>query len=75
MSREPMVWHQWYGHGPRVGLTQDEAIAGALSESQPGDLVIVHEKTCRIGKIEKPTDEDFDSCGCEVQSLVVGASA
>lgn len=69
------MWHQWFGQGPRVGLTRDEALAGAMSESKAGDLVIVHEETCRVSEIESPTDEDFDNCGCAVQSLVIGASA
>jgi hypothetical protein len=54
--------------------TQDEAIAVALSESAPGEIVEVHTAECKI--VEDPdTGEVLEPCTCESLVLTVGASA
>lgn len=54
--------------------TQDEAIATALAESAPGEIVEVHTETCGI--VEDPdTGEVIEPCTCESMVLTVGAQA
>ena len=54
--------------------TQDEAIAVALAESAPGEIVEVHDATCEI--VEDPeTGEVLKPCTCEPLVLTVGAQA
>lgn len=54
--------------------TQDEALAEALAESQPGDIVTVHERSC--ASITAVRFEDVSRlCTCEPMELVVGAQA
>lgn len=48
--------------------TLDEAIAAALAESAPGEIVVVHAAHCEA-------DEDGDGCTCEPLELTVGAQA
>lgn len=42
---------------------RDEAIAAALLESEPGDVVFVHEVYCAM--------EQGDPCNCQADELVV----
>ncbi|HKP06389.1 MAG TPA: hypothetical protein VJU58_03975 [Microbacterium sp.] len=54
--------------------TQDEAIAAALVDAAPGEVVEVHMTACGI--VEDPeTGEVLKPCTCEPMSLTVGASA
>lgn len=54
--------------------TRDEAIAAALTESTPGEIVEIHAETCRI--VEDPdTGEVVEPCTCESIVLTVGAKA
>lgn len=53
--------------------TQDDAIAAALSESAPGELVEVHSESCKID--EDPATGEASGCTCEPMTLVAGAEA
>lgn len=54
--------------------TQDEAIAAALAESAPGEIVEVHTEHCQI--VEDPETGDLIApCTCEPLFLTVGARA
>jgi hypothetical protein len=44
--------------------TKDEAIAAALNESEPGDLVLIHESECAT-QVDEP-------CDCDVLTIKVG---
>jgi hypothetical protein len=55
-------------------LTQDEAIAAALSESAPGEIVEVHTAECKIAE-DPETGEVLEPCTCESMVLTVGAVA
>jgi hypothetical protein len=44
--------------------TQDEAIAAALNESEPGDIVTIHEADC-AAQVDEP-------CDCDVLTIKVG---
>jgi hypothetical protein len=44
--------------------TQEDAIAAALAESEPGDIVEIHDAACAV-----QVDED---CDCEVLTVRVG---
>jgi hypothetical protein len=54
--------------------TQDEAIAAALEESSPGEIVAVHEVTCK-GREEPNPPYDVVGCTCDPLVLTVGAVA
>lgn len=52
--------------------TQDEAIAAALSESEPGEIVEVHTASC--GLVEHAeTGQLLEPCTCSPMVLRVGA--
>lgn len=69
------MFHQWGSDVMPGDMTCDEALAQAISESGPGDIVIVHADDCDLRYIDSPTDEDLDNCDCEPTELVVGAQA
>lgn len=53
---------------PQVFATVEEAIAQAVSESEPGDEIIVHAKTCDV-------DDDDNGCTCTPYAFVVPTAA
>jgi len=48
---------------PERYASQEEAIAAAIAESEPGDIVEIHDVACRA-----QVDED---CDCEVLTIQV----
>lgn len=54
-------------------MTRDEAIAAALAESLPGDILTIHEDRC--GSADASTCEEEAKCDCSPMELVVGATA
>lgn len=57
-----------------IYATQDEAIAVALAESAPGEIVEVHTVDCKI--VEDPeTGEVLRPCTCSSMVVTVGATA
>ena len=50
--------------------TLDEAIAIAISESAPGDVVVIHDEACEVSE-----DDGDTGCTCEPTILHVGAAA
>lgn len=53
--------------------TIDEAIAVALAESRPGDIVEIHADDCEIEHDDD--DEVIVPCSCEPMVLTKGAEA
>jgi hypothetical protein len=51
---------------PEAYATQDEALAAILAESEPGDLIEVHDEAC-------PALVD-EQCDCEVLVIQVGGT-
>lgn len=55
-----------------VYATQDEALAEAFAESQPGDEVAIHEASC---KLTVPAPAEDEACTCTPLVLTIGATA
>lgn len=49
---------------PEAFATQEEAIAAALAESEPGDIIEIHDVACRA-QVDEP-------CDCDVLTVRVG---
>lgn len=49
---------------PEGYATQEEAIAAALAESEPGDIIEIHDVACTV-QVDEP-------CDCEVLTIRVG---
>lgn len=54
--------------------TQDEAIELAVRESQPGDVVVVHEVECKV-TLDGENYVDEATCTCTPMTMTIGASA
>jgi hypothetical protein len=51
---------------PEAFATQEEAIAAAMAESEPGDIIEIHDVACTV-----QVDED---CDCDVLTIRVGGA-
>lgn len=49
---------------PAVFATQEEALAAAYAESEPGDIIEVHDVACEL-QVDEP-------CDCDVLTIKVG---
>jgi hypothetical protein len=59
---------------PSTHPTQDEALAAALAESQPGDQVSIHDSECGT-RAARSSEEAEALCTCEPLVITIGAVA